>query len=68
MAERVRPDEPGKAGEEVAWDRGRPDAEPEPEWADAIREGRKARGERLKEVFASSTTKMTRGARRSDGR
>ncbi len=53
MEEPVRPDEPGEAGEEVAWDRERADAEPEPGWADAIREGRKARGERLKEVFAS---------------
>ncbi len=28
-----------------------PDAEPEPAWADAIRRGRKARGDRLREVF-----------------
>ncbi len=27
------------------------DAEPEPAWADAIRRGRKARGDRLREVF-----------------
>ena len=28
-----------------------PDDEPEPAWADAIRRGRKARGDRLREVF-----------------
>ena len=29
------------------------DAEPEPAWAEAIRTGRKARGDRLREVFAT---------------
>lgn len=29
------------------------DAEPEPEWAEAIREGRRVRGDRLREVFAT---------------
>ena len=28
-------------------------AEPEPEWADAIRRGRRSRAERLREVFAT---------------
>jgi hypothetical protein len=27
------------------------DEEPEPDWAEQIRQGRKARGERLKDVF-----------------
>jgi hypothetical protein len=27
--------------------------EPEPDWADQIRQGRKARGERLRDVFAT---------------
>lgn len=53
MAERERPDEPGAATPNDPWDRAQADAEPEPEWADAIREGRKARGDRLREVFAS---------------
>lgn len=46
MAERERPDD-------VPWDREERDAEPEPDWADAIRQGRKALGERLKDVFAA---------------
>jgi hypothetical protein len=29
------------------------DTEPEPAWADAIRRGRKARGDRLRTVFAA---------------
>lgn len=37
-------------GQEAPWS---PDAGPEPEWAEAIREGRKARGDRLREVFAT---------------
>lgn len=51
MAERERPNDRAQA--EVPWDRAKADAEPEPEWADAIRAGRKARGERLKDVFAT---------------
>jgi hypothetical protein len=35
-----------------AWWRGT-DEEPEPDWAEQIRQGRKARGERLKDVFAT---------------
>jgi hypothetical protein len=53
MAEPERPDDPAATSEDVPWDRAQTDAEPEPDWAGAIREGRKARGERLKEVFAS---------------
>jgi hypothetical protein len=50
MVERERPEELDAS---VPWDRAQTDAEPEPDWADAIREGRKARGERLKDVFAT---------------
>ena len=39
------------AGGEVAVEALR--AEPEPEWADAIRRGRRSRAERLREVFAT---------------
>ena len=46
MSERERPDD-------VPWDRAERDAEPEPDWAEAIRQGRKDRGERLKDVFAT---------------
>ena len=52
MAARERPKDKEPAAE-VPWDRAQADAEPEPEWADAIRAGRKARGERLKDVFAT---------------
>jgi hypothetical protein len=52
MAERDRTDDPAPSRSSVPWDRAQTDAEPEPDWAEAIREGRKARGERLKEVFA----------------
>ena len=52
MAERERPNDRAQAPE-VPWDRAQADAEPEPEWADAIRAGRRARGERLKDVFAT---------------
>ena len=47
----MHPDEdrtPG--GQDVPWS---VDAGPEPEWAEAIRRGRKARGDRLREVFAA---------------
>ena len=37
-------------GQETPWS---VDAGPEPEWAEAIRRGRKARGDRLREVFAA---------------
>jgi hypothetical protein len=37
-------------GQEAPWS---VDAGPEPEWAEAIRRGRKARGDRLREVFAT---------------
>jgi hypothetical protein len=43
-----RGDDPTRGGE-APWST---DAGPEPEWADAIPKGRKARGERLREVFA----------------
>lgn len=44
------PREERPAGADVPWSA---DAGPEPAWADAIREGRKARGERLRKVFAA---------------
>ena len=53
MAERDRPDERIVLDPNVPWDRAQTDAEPEPDWAEGIRRGRKARGERLKEVFAA---------------
>ncbi|MGZ8581136.1 MAG: hypothetical protein ACXWW9_07615 [Actinomycetota bacterium] len=37
-------------GHEAPWSL---DAGPEPEWAEAIRKGRKARGDRLRAVFAA---------------
>jgi len=37
---------------DVPWSTSRP-PEPEPEWADAIRRGRRARVDRLREVFAA---------------
>ena len=45
------PDEERRDANEVPpWWRGT-DEEPEPDWAEQIRQGRKARGERLKDVF-----------------
>ena len=47
----MHPDEDRTAGgQEAPWS---VDARPEPEWAEAIRRGRKARGDRLREVFAT---------------
>jgi hypothetical protein len=49
---RVAPELPlpwSDAGPEPGWS----DAGPEPAWADAIRRGRKARGDQLREVFAT---------------
>jgi hypothetical protein len=47
----MHPDEDRTAGgQEAPW---LVDAGPEPEWAEAIRRGRKARGDRLREVFAA---------------
>ncbi|HEY5905399.1 MAG TPA: hypothetical protein VIX39_06280 [Actinomycetota bacterium] len=47
----MHPDEDRTAGgQETPWS---VDAGPEPEWAEAIRRGRKARGDRLREVFAA---------------
>jgi hypothetical protein len=47
----MHPDEDRTAGgQEAPWS---VDAGPEPEWAEAIRRGRKARGDRLREVFAT---------------
>jgi hypothetical protein len=36
-------------------------AEPEPDWADAIRRGRRTRAERLRTVFASFDDEQTTG-------
>jgi hypothetical protein len=46
------------------------DAGPEPEWAEAIRRGRKARGDRLREVFAAfdDDAEPSRRPRRPEGR
>ena len=46
----IDPDERPQPGPRAPW---APDEEPEPAWADAIRRGRKARGDRLREVFDS---------------
>jgi len=47
----MHPDEDRTAGgQEAPWS---VDAGPEPEWAEAIRRGRKARGDRLREIFAT---------------
>ena len=47
----MHPDEDRTTGgQEAPWS---VDAGPEPEWAEAIRRGRKARGDRLREVFAA---------------
>ena len=53
-------------GDEVAVEGLR--AEPEPEWADAIRRGRRSRAERLREVFATFDDEDVSAprARRSD--
>jgi hypothetical protein len=52
-----------------------PDDAPEPGWADAIRRGRRARGARLREIFAGfadddgpGTLPSRRAAEREDGR
>lgn len=45
----MRPGEERSAGDEAPW----VDAEPEPEWADEIRRGRRERGHRLREIFAA---------------
>jgi hypothetical protein len=44
----IDPDELPQPSPRAPW---APDEEPEPAWADAIRRGRKARGDRLREVF-----------------
>jgi hypothetical protein len=46
----VSPDEPLEPDPRAPWSA---DAEPEPAWADAIRRGRRARGDRLRAVFDS---------------
>ena len=45
---RIEPDERPEQAPRAPWS---PDEGPEPAWADAIRRGRKARGDRLREVF-----------------
>ena len=44
----IEPDERPEPIPGAPWS---PDEGPEPAWADAIRRGRKARGDRLREVF-----------------
>lgn len=52
MGREPNQDEAGERGDVPAWWRGTVE-EPEPDWAEQIRQGRKARGARLKDVFAS---------------
>jgi hypothetical protein len=51
MPREDHPDGPD-TGSPDPWSREGPD-EPEPDWAEQIRQGRKARGERLKDLFAT---------------
>lgn len=44
-----RPDT--ELGDELLWSREERSAEPEPDWAREIRERRKARGDRLRQIF-----------------
>lgn len=46
----MQPGQDRPIGDESPWG---DDAEPEPEWADEIRRGRKERGRRLREIFAT---------------
>jgi hypothetical protein len=47
-----RPDRPDVAPDEPAWSTAVEGEEPEPDWAEKIRSGRKDRGARLREVYS----------------
>ena len=68
---RIEPDERPEQAPQAPWS---PDEGPEPAWADAIRRGRKARGDRLREVFdrfgdddADATTRPRPATDEGDG-